>query len=440
MVSLSGQLLFAWGLFEMSSIHDITSLYVLAAYQMALAVLMPNYIHRLLSTWFAMIALFWGMAQNDLYHLAKVLVAVAFVGIWMNEHIWGDKKNIFEPIAYGFSMALIQFNVHVLMGVHLFRHHSINDIGWWHLYSPWFSALIMAVLFAYVVYQLLLENNISYKSKSAQLSILGTILLMLSGTPVLGAGSSILVLLVGFSRQRKTLMALGLIALLSFMSWYYYNLQIGLLQKSVILMVGGALLLLGRWLTIRILNGKLEKSSQYLRVKFAMNKSKWVVLISLLLSIGIVNSVIIKKENVLKNGQSVLLALAPVDPRSLMQGDYMRLRFAIEREVSQFQRSQEEYKPILDGYVIVELDEHSVGKFLSFYDQGQELLANQVKMQYRTRRGTVQFATNAFFFQEGTGSVFSKAKFGEFKVAKNGELLLKSLVDEKFVVLGENLK
>ncbi|MFX7329222.1 GDYXXLXY domain-containing protein, partial [Acinetobacter baumannii] len=34
-----------------------------------------------------------------------------------------------------------------------------------------------------------------------------------------------------------------------------------------------------------------------------------------------------QKEMLLKEGQLVLLPLAPVDPRSLMQGDYMALRY-----------------------------------------------------------------------------------------------------------------
>ena len=38
---------------------------------------------------------------------------------------------------------------------------------------------------------------------------------------------------------------------------------------------------------------------------------------------------VVQKEAVLEEGHLVLLALAPVDPRSLMQGDYMTLRYAV---------------------------------------------------------------------------------------------------------------
>ena len=39
------------------------------------------------------------------------------------------------------------------------------------------------------------------------------------------------------------------------------------------------------------------------------------------------------KEEILKNGKLVLLKLAPVDPRSLMQGDYMILNYEINQNV-----------------------------------------------------------------------------------------------------------
>src|SRR5690554_3642735 len=41
-------------------------------------------------------------------------------------------------------------------------------------------------------------------------------------------------------------------------------------------------------------------------------------------------------ERTLRDGQLVLLELAPVDPRSLMQGDYMALRFAVDAQLPDF--------------------------------------------------------------------------------------------------------
>jgi uncharacterized membrane-anchored protein len=56
------------------------------------------------------------------------------------------------------------------------------------------------------------------------------------------------------------------------------------------------------------------------------------------------------------------------------------------------------------------------------------------------REGDVKFATNAYFFQEGTGNLYARARYGEFRVAPDGELLLTHLVGEKFERLGPSAR
>src|SRR5690606_24984268 len=55
----------------------------------------------------------------------------------------------------------------------------------------------------------------------------------------------------------------------------------------------------------------------------------------LVLVLLVVNGGIYQRERILADGQPVMLALAPVDPRSLMQGDYMALRFAAANQARQ---------------------------------------------------------------------------------------------------------
>ena len=53
--------------------------------------------------------------------------------------------------------------------------------------------------------------------------------------------------------------------------------------------------------------------------------SRILIIANLILLLGYFNWSVYQKEQTLKEGQLVLLQLAPVDPRSLMQGDYMGL-------------------------------------------------------------------------------------------------------------------
>ncbi len=59
----------------------------------------------------------------------------------------------------------------------------------------------------------------------------------------------------------------------------------------------------------------------------------------------------------------------------------------------------------------------------------------QVALKYRVRNRTVKFATNAFFFEEGTASKYEKAKYGEFRVNSKGELLLVAMADANVSVI-----
>ena len=146
---------------------------------------------------------------------------------------------------------------------------------------------------------------------------------------------------------------------------------------------------------------------------------KKTALIALLIILGLVNWSIAEKEKHLAKGRIVYLKLAPVDPRSLMQGDYMALRFALADKVN----------AASDGYIIVSLDKQKIASFQSIYNE-QSLAKNEVLMRYHVRNGAVKFATNAFFFQEGNGKLYETAQYGGFRVDDKGELLLVAMYNE----------
>lgn len=160
-----------------------------------------------------------------------------------------------------------------------------------------------------------------------------------------------------------------------------------------------------------------------------------LAVIALVLVLGLINWSIYKKERHLAQGQVVYLELAPVDPRSLMQGDYMALRFQVANEVYTALPKQQHYTrwqhnlAATDGYVIVQLDDRQVGRFKGIY-AAQTLSADEIKMRYRVRNGAVKFATNAFFFQEGQAAVYQSARYGQFRVDQAGELLLVAMYDK----------
>lgn len=162
-----------------------------------------------------------------------------------------------------------------------------------------------------------------------------------------------------------------------------------------------------------------------------------IALLGLALVLVVMTRNIAKYENHLATGDTVLLALAPVDPRGFMQGDYMTLSYALERDVfAALNKDPGSYPNNEHGYVIVALDQHNVGQFMRLAaNQSKNLASNEIAIYYRIRNGTMQLATNAFFFQEGHGEAFEAAEYGLFRVNDNGEPLLTNLVDDDFKVI-----
>jgi uncharacterized membrane-anchored protein len=144
------------------------------------------------------------------------------------------------------------------------------------------------------------------------------------------------------------------------------------------------------------------------------------------------NWAVLERERQLAEGRVVRLELAPVDPRSLMQGDYMALRFkAADDAFGRFGR----VKDVADGRLVVRLDEREVGTFVR-RDGGEPLAEREIALRYRIRDERVKFATNAWFFEEGRAAEYQKARYGEFRVAPSGELLLARLLDATLEPLG----
>ena len=170
-----------------------------------------------------------------------------------------------------------------------------------------------------------------------------------------------------------------------------------------------------------------------------MSSPNWRVVVAVLaclLILLLVNLSIAGKERLLTQGRVVYLQLAPVDPRSLMQGDYMALDFEVARAAMiALSAPGTERGPLSefraeDGRIVVHLDDRSVASFTRIADE-RPLAENEIVMRYRVRNGQLKFATNAFFFQEGTGEQYQDARYGRFRIDAKGEMLLTMLCDER---------
>jgi uncharacterized membrane-anchored protein len=157
---------------------------------------------------------------------------------------------------------------------------------------------------------------------------------------------------------------------------------------------------------------------------------KAIALVAGVAVLAFVNVGIYQREALLTGGRVVLLRLSPVDPRSLMQGDYMRLDFEVADHALPFQRRSRS-----DGHLVVAVDGRGVGHFRRLGD-GRPLAPGEVALRYRIRGGEANFATNAYFFEEGQAQAYADAAYGEFRVGSDGEMILTGLRGARLEGLG----
>jgi uncharacterized membrane-anchored protein len=140
--------------------------------------------------------------------------------------------------------------------------------------------------------------------------------------------------------------------------------------------------------------------------------TRTIAAVGALIVLVAVNGSIVAKERIKTHGERIYLELLPVDPRSLMQGDYMALRFALAERIPTTGSGS---APLLideRGVATLDPDSHAEG----------------LRIRYRVRNERVWLGTNAYFFEEGTAQHFTRARYGEFRVDRtSGEAVLVAL-------------
>ncbi len=153
--------------------------------------------------------------------------------------------------------------------------------------------------------------------------------------------------------------------------------------------------------------------------------TRWIYWLTALLVFATINGQIAAKSTLLRRGRSVYLELAPVDPRSLMQGDYMVLDYGVSRDLQHAER---------DGDVVLAVDARGVGRFARV-DDLRPLAANEQRLHFK-KHARVSLGAESFFFQEGDRALYQNAKYGELKVTPTGESVLVGLCDANVRPLG----
>ena len=145
-----------------------------------------------------------------------------------------------------------------------------------------------------------------------------------------------------------------------------------------------------------------------------------------------------KEEGYKKSNSYFYLELAPVDPRSLLQGDYMTLNYDITDKAQEIifngiYDSKDENNKFLDmrkGYIVVSLDENKVAKFVKLSKEKTDE-KDLLFIAFNSDGFNVNINANSYLFQEGTGDKYENARYSKVVLIGNN-LRLIDLRDKDF--------
>ena len=151
-----------------------------------------------------------------------------------------------------------------------------------------------------------------------------------------------------------------------------------------------------------------------------------------------------ERDRLILTGKEILLELAPVDPLSLLQGQYMIINFALEREEIEVKDQEVNSDRIRINHnesarIVLRYNESGVASFNRFED-GQLLASNEIFFKIKARRHwrdngskysyRIDVEQESFLFKENTEKKYEAAKYGVFKVGPDGDFVLVDLADK----------
>lgn len=254
-----------------------------------------------------------------------------------------------------------------------------------------------------------------------------------------GIAMALVWIILGYGLAQRSLLVFGVLALLAYLARFYYLLDSSLLQKSWVLGLTGAWLLLA-WFGLRQIIRRSTPPHQHITPK-AQPRRLWHeagLAMGLLLILLVANTGIYQREQILATGQQVILALAPVDPRSLIQGDYMALNFELSNQVSSaLRRAPEDLANQIEsqrgGYLVLQPDKQGIHQLIALKADidhpGTNESSDAITLEFRLRNKRVRIVTDAWFFPEGQAERYEHARYGEFRVDDRGQGLLTHMLD-----------
>ena len=261
-ITLAGQGYIAFALLA-SEIAEPLNIMLLLLVQLLMTIVIPNFIYRLLSATLALSCLFYLLSY---YHLSEVSLGLLAL-ITSVTHLQRYTLAAFIPTkwranffdissAIGYASAYVLLNISVYFiaaeyGNSFDNLDSLDNYGEAFSYNYYLAQGLLTLASLYAAYLILKRYHIKLLSTAGLLISAAIIVLGVISIYVSGLLATSLIIIIATANSQRVLLGLGVIALVGYIFWYYYQLDTTLLVKSASMLVIGIALLLLRWLLIK---------------------------------------------------------------------------------------------------------------------------------------------------------------------------------------------
>ena len=379
----------------------------------------------------------WLNGRANLLMVLHGLLAVWLLALWLQQRAT-SLAALVEPLAAGWLLATLAGLVWLsgatfLVGGAVGSNEVGQVLSWFSGRSPrdWQTYAIQAGASALVVAGAAV-GAIAWPTlrQFMPLAVAAVLAGLAWFMPLLGA--VLLALMVCATTRRWRLASTCALAAAWIVGSFYYQLAWPLADKAVVLVGAAAVLGALAWWGNRSHGAASGGASgaaaggQAVRTTGQPAVAVWCLLGGTVLTLLVANGAIWQKQDLIARGQPLYLALAPVDPRSLMEGDYMRLRFpSVDARAVPLLQDLGAARPRM----VVRLDGRSVATVQRLHNSAQPLAPNERLLELTPKNGAWVVVTDAWFFKEGNAQRWEQARFGEFRVLPDGRALLVGMAD-----------
>ncbi|MEX2414543.1 MAG: GDYXXLXY domain-containing protein, partial [Paenibacillaceae bacterium] len=235
-----------------------------------------------------------------------------------------------------------------------------------------------------------------------------------------------------FIRREKALdVSLSLIFWFVFLAYKYYDLLWTLLHKSITLAILGLIAITVTYLIARRYKDQ-DNADEF--IGFQLHKQGLLILIVIVLQFGFLGLQTVSSERLLTTGSIVKLELQPIDPRSLLQGDYVRLNYTISNLPDGISKELDEQG--IQGRMEIVLAKNELGLhvFDRLYTSGEKLGPDEIVINGRRESyswNQMTYGIENYFIPEGSGlEVEANAHFAYVRIGSNGNAMLERLSEK----------